>query len=589
MKARSLRIATLIFGVALFTSVLFQNCAPVSFKPSEADNALAAKGDEDSQIPAVCDDGQVSGSIKWEVVNGQNIEEPGKCDFGGNLTMVYEKQQKLLCEGGKYAGSNEFQKGKLLGQKGACNCANGVNNGMSIWKNVDSQTISENQACPATGTLTLTYEKQQKYTCDNGKLISSEDYQKGTLLSQAGACKCADGSAEGASSIKLVPNATIVEQGLCPNGGNLQYIYEKQQTYICTNSQSVAQNMFSKGKLLQTTGACNCPGGLVSGEFKFTTLAGQTVSEAALCKYGGNLSNLYEKQEKNLCTNGAFSSTGEYQKGAFLRQDGACNPPPVLTERFSINATKTMKPLDMVWVIDNSGSMNEEAANVRANLAAFVNALDKSSDMKFMLLSKQGTTGTAVSLPNGLDANRFVQYDAAIGSYDGPAQLIKRLNANINSGMPFFRADSKKIIVFVTDDNSSMAAATFTMYLKNAGVASDQAAIFSFIGLGASVSSCQAVTGAVYQTLATQTGSRVYNICDLDWSKHFADLKTDVLTKLGRSFTMKDTMVAKVVKVEVDGVVIDAGKYSFSNGVLMLAEDVAMMETSSVKVSYTQE
>lgn len=588
MKARSLRIAALIFGMALVTSVLFQNCAPVSFKPEEAASALAAKGDEES-APAVCDDGQVSGAIKWEVVNGQNIEEPGKCDFGGTLTMVYEKQQKLLCDGGKYVGSNEFQKGKLLGQKGACNCADGVNSGMSVWKNVDGQTISENQACPANGTLTLTYEKQQKYTCDNGKLVSSEDFQKGKLLSQAGACKCADGSAEGSTSIKLVPNATITEQGVCPYGGNLQYIYEKQQSYICQNSQSVAQDMFSKGKLLQTTGACNCAGDIVSGGTKYVTLSGQTVSEAASCKYGGNLANIYEKQEKNLCTNGAFSSTGEYQKGAFLRQDGSCNPPPVLTESFMISATTTMKPLDMVWVIDNSGSMSEEAANVRANLTAFINALDKSSDMKFLLVSKAGTSGTNVSLPSGLDANRFMQANKLIGSNDGPSQLLSQLNFYISSGVPFFRADSKKIIVFVTDDNSSMTAANFTTNLSKVGVGTGQGAVFSFIGLGSTVSKCQAATGAVYQTLASQSGAKVFNICETDWSKYFTDLKTDVLTKLGRSFTLKDTTAMKIVKVEVDGVAIDASKYSFSSGVLMLADDVVMTETSSVKVMYTQE
>lgn len=589
MKARSLRIAAVIFGMALVTSLLFQNCAPVSFKPEEAASALAAKGDEEAAGPAVCDDGQVSGSIKWELVNGQNIEEPAKCDFGGNLTMVYEKQQKLLCDGGKYVGSNEFQKGKLLGQKGACNCADGVNNGMSVWKNVDGQNITENQACPANGTLTLTYEKQQKYTCDNGKLVSSEDFQKGKLISQAGACKCADGSAEGSSSIKLVPNATITEQGLCPYGGNLQYIYEKQQVYLCQNSQSVAQNQFSKGKLLQTTGACNCAGDVVSGGSKFVSLPGQTISEAASCKYGGNLANIYEKQEKNLCTNGAFSSTGEFQKGAFLRQDGSCNPPPVLTESFMISATKTMKPLDMVWVIDNSGSMNEEAANVRKNLTAFIGALDKSSDMKFLLVSKQGTTGTSVSLPTGLDASRFMQANKVIDSTNGPSQLINQLNFYISGGMPFFRADSKKIIVFVTDDNSAMTAANFASGLSTVGVASGQAAVFSFIGLGSSVSPCQAATGSVYQTLANQSGAKVYNICQADWTQNFADLKTDVLTKLGRSFTMKDTMVAKIVKVEVDGVVIDASKYSFASGVLMLADSVPMTETSSVKVSYTQE
>jgi hypothetical protein len=589
MKVRSLRIAMLIFGMALFTSSLFQNCAPVSFKPEEAASTLTAKGDEQA-VPAVCDDGQISGSIKWEVVNGQNIEEPGKCDFGGNLTLVYEKQQKLLCDAGKYVGSSEFQKGKLLGQKGACNCADGVNNGMSVWKNVDGQNIVENQACPANGTLTLTYEKQQKYTCDNGKLISSDNYQKGKLISQSGACKCADGSAEGSASIKLVPNATITEQGLCPNGGNLQYIYEKQQKYVCTNSQSVAQNEFSKGKLLQTTGACSCEGGIASGGSKFVTLAGQTISEAASCKYGGNLANLFEKQEKNLCSNGAFSGTGEYQKGAFLRQDGACNPPPVLSESFTIAATKTTKPLDMVWVIDNSGSMTDKTTIVRSNLTAFINALDKASDMKFLLLSKKGTTGLAMSLPSGLDPNRFIQADKAIGSWDGPAQLISQLNFYISSGTPFFRQDSKKIIVFVTDDNSKpMTAADFTAGLAKAGVASGQAGIFGFIGLGKALSPCQAATGVEYQTLVSQTGGKAYNICEKDWTQYFSDLKADVLTKLGRSFTMKDTMVAKIVKVEVDGVAIDASKYSFANGVLMLADDVTMTEQSSVKVSYTQQ
>jgi len=588
MKARNLRIAVAIFGMALVTSVLFQNCAPVSFKPEEAAAALAAKGVEEVE-PALCDDGQVSGSIKWEVVNGQNIEEPGACDFGGNLTMVYEKEQKLRCEEGKYVGSNEFQKGKLLGQKGDCNCADGVSSGMSVFKNVEGQTITENQACPANGTLTLNYEKQQKYTCNSGKLVSSEDFQKGKLLSQSGVCKCADGSEEGSTSIKLVANATITEQGLCVNGGNLQYVYEKLQSYVCQNSLSVAQNQFTKGKLLQTTGACNCEGGVVSGGFKFVTLAGQTISEAAVCKYGGNLANIYEKQEKNLCTNGAFSAQGEYQKGAFLRQDGSCNPPPVLTESFMISATKTAKPLDMVWVIDNSGSMNEEAANVRNNMTAFINALDKSADMKFLLVSRSGTTGTYVSLPSGLDPSRFMQASKSIGSKDGPAQLIAQLNFYISSGMPFFRVDSKKIIVFVTDDNSAMSAVDISSGLATVGVSAGQSSIFSFIGLGSAVSRCQAATGTVYQSLATQTSGKVYNICETDWSKYFADLKTDVLTKLGRSFTMMDSQVAKIMKVTVDGVAIDASKYSFSNGVLTLSEEVTMTEQSSVMVYYTQQ
>ena len=103
------------------------------------------------------------------------------------------------------------------------------------------------------------------------------------------------------------------------------------------------------------------------------------------------------------------------------------------------------------------------------------------------------------------------------------------------------------------------------------------------------MSKCQAATGAAYQTLATQSNAKVYNISQTDWSQNFSDLKTDVLTKLGRTFVMKDTMVAKIVKVEVDGVAIDSSKYSFANNTLTLADSVVVTEQSTVKVSYTQE
>lgn len=246
MSARNLYLYIALIGIALSTSVMFQNCAPVSFKPEVASEALAAKGDEASLQPALCDDGQVSGAVKWDLVIGQNIEEAGQCENGGNLLLIYEKNQKLVCENGKYIGSNDFKRGNLIGQRGGCNCADGVSNGMITWKNIIGQNITELQSCPANGSLSLIYEKLQKFTCDNGKLVSSDEYQKGKLVRQDGSCKCADGSTEGSSSFKVVLNATITEAGLCLYGGDLQYIYEKQQKYICQMSQSLAQNEFLK-------------------------------------------------------------------------------------------------------------------------------------------------------------------------------------------------------------------------------------------------------------------------------------------------------------------------------------------------------
>lgn len=589
MKTHKLRFVA-IFGAVLLSNFFFQNCARVSFK--EEQRALASVAKESVEEPLLCEDGQVSGSVRWDLVSGQNIEEPGSCLNGGNLSLIYEKLQKLVCENGTYIGGTEVKKGNLIGQKGGCNCADGVANGMTTWKNVVNQNISESQACPANGTLTLIYEKQQKYTCDNGNLVSSEVFQKGKLLRQEGVCNCADGSAEGSLAYRIVPNATIIEPGLCIHGGNLQYIYEKKQKFICQSSKTVAYSEFIKGKLLNTTGACGCAGGIASGGFKFAILAGQSISEPVTCKYGGNLANIYEKLEKNLCTAGSFSATGVYQKGALIRQDGACNPQPVLVEAITVSATKTAKPLDMVWVVDNSGSMGEEAANVRSNLSKFITALDKSGDMKLLLLSQKAGSGFfvdyGVSLPAGLDATRFMQKDIFIDSWRGPDVLIGELQKDIANGKPFFRPDSKKIIVFVTDDNASMTAANIGRGLSSVGVGTGQGSIFGFIGLGDSISPCQAAQGSVYQMLATASGGKSYNICDVDWTSHFSDLKTEILTKLGRSYTLTDPTAVRIIKVEVDGVAIASSMYSFAGRVLTLNDSVKLTETSVLKVFYYQ-
>lgn len=585
MKSQAMRSVLILSAITVCVGLLFQNCSPVAFTPTPPDEKTLEQA---SVEPKLCADGEVSGSIKWDVVLGQSIEEPGQCSLGGDLTLIYEKVQKSLCEDGKYVGKSEFKKGKLIGQKGGCNCDAGITNGTSTWKTLVGQTLSDQQACPASGTLTLIYEKQQKYTCNNGTLAAVETFQKGNLIRQEGACMCADGSGEGSSQFKIVPNATIIEPGVCTYGGNLQKIFEKLQKFTCTSSQSTAQNEFKKGNLLNTTGACNCDGGTISGSTRLTIIAGE-ITEPAACKYGGTLVNVYQKQEKQLCTAGLYSNTGQFQKGAFIRQDGACNPPPVLSETMSVSATKTLKPLDMVWVIDNSGSMDSEAANVRANLTAFINGLDTSTDMKFILISQKGNSGTAVSLPSGRDPSRFIQINETVTSTSATKNVIDQLSALEQKGTPFFRAGSKKIIVFVTDDNSAMSAANFTSSLTMLGAAPGEVASFGFIGLGKTLSKCQANTGSVYQTLATQTKAKVFNICDIDWKQHFADLKTDVLTKLGRTFQLTDRSAAKITKVEVDGVALATGQYSFVNGVLTLSEDVVMTEQSTVKVYYTQE
>lgn len=588
MTARKIRVLLVFVLLPLLIGIGFQNCSKASFKKVEAVATTDSASTAPNAQPLLCDDGAASQTVKWQRVTSENFEEPGQCAFGGNLTLIYEKNQKLICDNGKYSGTNEFVKGNLIGQKGACNCEGGVVHGQSIWKVLMGQTLNETKLCPVNGTLNLIYEKEQKYTCDNGKLVAADVFQKGKFLRQEGACNCANGSAEGSSSFQLVPNSTIAVPGLCTYGGNLLSQYEKLQQYLCLSSLMTAQNNFIKGNLLSTTGGCNCDGGIINGGSKYTVLAGDTIVEPVACKYGGNLVNVYEKKQKYLCANGIFSSTTDIQKGIFLRQQGACNPQPVLTESFNIAATKSLKPMDMIWVVDNSASMCDSAANVRKNIGSFISNVDSNLDMKFMMVSAKGNAGTGIILPASLDPKRFVQYDVTISSSKAAVKVIAQLDALASAGSPFFRTDSKKMIVFVTDDDSSISANTFMSELARHGVSSTTVSIFGFIGLGAA-SPCQAQTGNVYKNLATQTNGKVFNVCQIDWTQYFVDLKTEILTKLGRKFTMTAPVVATITKIEVDGVALSTNSYSYLNGVISLSEDVKLTELSVVKIFYLKD
>lgn len=178
-------------------------------------------------------------------------------------------------------------------------------------------------------------------------------------------------------------------------------------------------------------------------------------------------------------------------------------PPPgakIQTDGFTVRAD-TSGALDLVWVVDNSGSMSEEAANVEKNLARFITQVKTKTDLRMAVISAQsGSQGVRVPATPGLDL-RVIDHqvesfnpltllalsfcsDAQIAkgasAFSSPP-LIVRLNDHgferfcalaklQESGVPpeysiklvtnalsdnrFYRADAAKAFIVVTDDNS---------------------------------------------------------------------------------------------------------------------------------------
>jgi len=314
------------------------------------------------------------------------------------------------------------------------------------------------------------------------------------------------------------------------------------------------------------------------------------LAAAALVLVYQNCSNVSFTPDDSMSLGSAGTGSSADSSGG----DDSAQPvptPPVLmpngdmSEQFKVTFNSESAPLDMIWVIDNSGSMDEEAALVRKNFDAFLTTLNKSTNFRLLLVSQKGTNGTSVNIPSSFDATTHKQIDFYIGSNDGPDKLLAELK-KLPAG--FLRQNSKKIVVFVTDDNAFVLAANgfMTSLLSQQGWQAKDVSVSSFIGLGAAQSPCQAATGTDYMTYASQTGGRTYNICMQDWSANFGDLVMTSVSKAVRRFTLGAPSVTSIIEVKVDGVALPKTSYSLSGKVLTLADSVSLGENSMVAVTY---
>jgi hypothetical protein len=133
------------------------------------------------------------------------------------------------------------------------------------------------------------------------------------------------------------------------------------------------------------------------------------------------------------------------------------------------------KQVDIVFVVDNSGSMTEEIAAIRANINENFAAIIEESgvDYQVVMLSLFGTAGTTVCVEPplagaacdaGLYAStgeRFFQYNEEIDSSNSLCMLLQDFDApDLENRAPtgyqsHLRTAAQKAFVVITDDSAS--------------------------------------------------------------------------------------------------------------------------------------
>lgn len=225
----------------------------------------------------------------------------------------------------------------------------------------------------------------------------------------------------------------------------------------------------------------------------------------------------------------------------------------------SQEATLVKKPVDIIFVIDNSGSMGAEISAVQNNInKSFADIIGKSGlDYRVIMISAHGDVTTrkiCVSSPlSGTTCkpiptqpaltDKFKQHSTSIGSKDSLTKALSTYSAADGFKLApkgwseWLRPGAAKVFVEITDDNqsSTYTAASFDAALlklssTHFGTAQKRNYVFhSIIGVQAKSVATQAYeptepvvgkkcgtavnTGGVYQDLSILTGGLRFPVC----------------------------------------------------------------------------
>jgi len=254
---------------------------------------------------------------------------------------------------------------------------------------------------------------------------------------------------------------------------------------------------------------------------------------------------------------------------------GRFNPPdPPVTVQVDRITQVTIPSVDVLWVIDNSCSMQEEQTKLKDNFPLFMQYFT-GSGMDYhvgvvstdvdnrnnagKLVEDNGNTGPFIDTSySDREAVSSFQQRATLGTNgsstecgkDAAFEAINNTGKNPN----FYREDASLSIVFISDehDQSDVTVTEFNNWMSDLKAGTDNFAIASSI-VGLSGNDCmEAERGTGYLEVSSFTGGISWSICDADWSGLLEELGLQA-AGLKREFFLSLAPVEDTIEVDVQG------------------------------------
>jgi hypothetical protein len=197
-----------------------------------------------------------------------------------------------------------------------------------------------------------------------------------------------------------------------------------------------------------------------------------------------------------------------------------------------VQAMSAKLPVDIIWVIDNSGSMKEEEGYIKTNLNSFSSNI-AASGVDYHVIVIADTSHITVPPPLG-GSPQFMAINQNIDSHNALSMII----STYPQWQAFLRPNAKRHFVAVSDDESTMKAADFKTAvagLTNPGFPNG----FTFDAIVAENGpisippdhcfGLSSAKGQQYIDLQMQTGGVFASLCQTDWTPIFNTLSMAVV------------------------------------------------------------
>ncbi len=289
---------------------------------------------------------------------------------------------------------------------------------------------------------------------------------------------------------------------------------------------------------------------------------------------------------------------------------------PVITESFAQGSTQESRQelftqnqnpsglLDILLVVDDSGSMKEEQANLSNKLMPLLSYV-QDSDWRIGVVTTDPAEGCLRGLIKKGDAQASALFAQAVnagtqgsGNERGILQAVSGLKGECNANGSWVRKQSTLAVLIVSDeDNCSDAKGCGTDPWASSAYLYDYLASIRQVGTNARVygliwhptqlqSACNTGynKGSTYADVISRTGGSWGSICDTDYSKTLQSVSKDLSVILKTQFALQYAPTATSLKVFVNGSLLTSG-YQVRGNVLEFLQ--APAAGSQIQVQYS--